>query len=224
MMVRTMEAPSPVRAASLRRYSPRTVRADLLLRSPPIHPHLVALGATVHTVEIQLAHVDRGVYETLALRVARHPSETAEYLFTRILAYCLEYSEGIAFSKGLAEPDEPALAVRDLTGALKVWIEVGAPDAARVHRASKAAPRLAIYTHHDPRLLLRQYAGERIHRAEQVELYAIDRELLAALAERLDRRMSLDLSVTDGHLWITLAGETMSGEVVRHPIVGDTPA
>lgn len=184
----------------------------------------MALGATIHTVEIQLADVDRGVYETLSLRVARHPSETAEYLFTRILAYCLEYTEGIAFSKGLAEPDEPTLAVRDLTGALKVWIEVGAPDAARVHRSSKAAPRMAIYTHHDPRLLLRQYAGERIHRADQVELYAIDRELLAELAERLDRRMSIDLSVTDGHLWVTLGGDTLSGEVIRHSIVGDTAA
>ena len=58
----------------------------------------MAIGSTVHTFDIQLADVDRGVYETLALRVARHPSETDEYLLTRVLAYCLEYTEGIAFS------------------------------------------------------------------------------------------------------------------------------
>ena len=181
----------------------------------------MALGATVHTFDIQLSHVDRHVYETLALRVARHPSETPEYLLTRVLAYCLEYREGLAFSRGLAEPDEPALAVRDLTGALQAWIEVGAPDAARLHRASKAAPRVAVYTHHDPERVRRAVAGERIHRAEAVELYAVDRALLAELAARLDRRMAFDLSVTEGHLYVTIAGETLAGEVVRLSLVGN---
>ena len=178
----------------------------------------MALTATVYTFDIQLAHVDRGVYETLALRAARHPSETEEYLLTRVLAYCLEYAEGIAFSKGLAEPDEPAVAVRDLTGALRAWVEVGAPDAARLHKASKAAPRVAVYTHKDPAQLVRQLAGERIHRAAALELYAVDRELLAELASRLERRMAFDLSVTDGTIYIGIGGETLSGTVERHAI------
>ena len=175
----------------------------------------MALTATLYTFEIQLADVDRGVYETLALRVARHPSETDEYLLTRVLAYCLEHAEGIAFSRGLAEPDEPAIAVRDLTGALRAWIDVGAPDAARLHRASKAAPRVAVYTHKDPRTLVRQLAGERIHRAEALEVYAVDRPLLAALAERLERRMALELSVTERTLYVGVDGETLTGAVER---------
>lgn len=178
----------------------------------------MALTATIHTFDIQLADVDRGVYETLALRVARHPSETEEYLLTRVLAYCLEYADGIAFSKGLAEPDEPALAVRDLTGALRAWIEVGAPDAARLHKASKAAPRVAVYTHKDPVQLRRQLAGERIHRADALELYAVDRALLAELAQRLERRMAFDLSVTERQLYVSLDGETLSGAVTREPL------
>jgi uncharacterized protein YaeQ len=178
----------------------------------------VALTATVYTFAIELADVDRGVYESLALKVARHPSETGEYLVTRVLAYCLEYAEGIGFSRGLAEPDEPALAVRDLTGALRAWIDVGAPDAARLHKASKAAPRVAVYTHRDPSQLQRQLAGERIHRADALELYAIDRELVAALAERLERRMTFALSITDRHLFVTLDGSSLSGEVERFAI------
>ena len=62
----------------------------------------MALSATVHTFEIELADVDRGVYESLSLKVARHPSETEDFLLTRVLAYCLEYADGIAFSRGLA--------------------------------------------------------------------------------------------------------------------------
>ena len=175
----------------------------------------MALGATLYTFDIELADVDRGVYETLALRVACHPSETEEYLLTRVLAYCLEYVEGIAFARGLAEPDEPAITVRDLTGALKAWIEVGAPDAARLHRASKAAPRVAVYTHKDPAMLVRQLAGERIHRAEALEIWAVDRTLLGELAARLERRMKFGLSVTDRHLFVSLGEETLSGTVER---------
>jgi uncharacterized protein YaeQ len=175
----------------------------------------VALTATVHTFDIELADADRNVYETLSLRVARHPSETEDFLLTRVLAYCLEYGEGIGFSSGLSTPDEPALAVRDLTGTILVWIEVGAPDAARLHKASKAAARVVLYTHKDPDKVAAQWAGERIHRADELELHAIDRGLLAQLAARLTRRMAFALSVTGRQLYVTLDGAVLEGEIRR---------
>jgi len=175
----------------------------------------VALSATIYNFSVQLSDVDRGVYESLALKAARHPSESGEYLVTRVLAYCLEYAEGIAFSRGLSDADEPALSVRDLTGALKVWIDVGAPDAARLHKAGKAAPRVAVYTHRDPLVLQRQLAGEKIHRPDALELYSIDRDVVAGLVRRLERRMSFDLSVTDRHLFISVGDDTLSGSVER---------
>ena len=179
----------------------------------------MALTATIYNFDIELANVDRGVYETLAVRVAQQPSETEEYLLTRGIAYCLEYAEGIAFSRGLAEPDEPPLSVRDLTGAIRTWVELGSPDAARLHKASKASPRVAIYTHKDPLQLLRQLAGERIHRVESIELYAIDRELLASLTSRLERRMSFQLSFTEDHLYLMLGDESLDGAVIRRSLV-----
>ena len=164
----------------------------------------MALTATIYNIDIDLADADRQVYETLALRVARHPSESEAYLLTRVLAYALEYREGIAFSRGLSQPDEPAISVRDLTGALRVWVEVGTPDAERLHRAAKAADRVVVYTHKDPAQFVRQLAGERIHRIEALELYSIDRSLITALAERLDRRMAFGLSITDRDLYISI--------------------
>ena len=175
----------------------------------------MALTATIYNFDIQLANVDRQVYETLSLRVACHPSETPEYLLTRVLAYCLEYEEGIAFSRGLSDPDDPPIAVRDLTGAMKVWIEIGAPDAARLHKASKSSPRVVVYVHKDPMVLLRAWAAATIHRAEKLELYAMDRELLSELVPRLDRRTKFDLSVTDGELYIDLGGKSYTGTIER---------
>ena len=179
---------------------------------------LVAQTATIYNFEIELSHVDRGVYESLSLRVACQPSETPEYLLTRVLAYCLEFTEGIAFGKGLAEPNEPALAVRDLTGALQVWVDVGAPDAARLHKASQASPRVVVYTHKEPRHVLPQLIGEGIHRAESLEFYSLNRDMIAELAARLTRRLSFALSVSDQHLYLTVGEDTFSGAVERHSL------
>jgi uncharacterized protein YaeQ len=174
----------------------------------------MALGATIHVFTVRLSHVDKGVYETLDLRLARHPSESAEYLVTRLLAYCLEHTEGIAFStKGLSDPDEPAIVVRDLTGALRAWIEVGAPEAPRLHKAAKAAQRVAVYPTRDAAPWLARLAGERIHRGEHIEVNVIDAALLNAFAAKLERRMDLDLSVSERTIYLTLGAETLTGNV-----------
>ena len=93
----------------------------------------MALTATIYNFDIDLADSDRGVYETIALRVAQHPSESDEYLIGRVLAYLLEYAEGIEFSRGVSDPDEPMIAIRDLTGRIQSWIDIGTPDGARLH-------------------------------------------------------------------------------------------
>ena len=167
----------------------------------------------MYVFEVRLADADRAVFEVLTIRAARHPSETAEYLLTRLIAYCLEYSEGIAFSKGLSDPDEPAIAVRDLTGAMQAWIEVGVPDASRLHKAAKAAPNVAVYSHRGLDQLAARLAGERIHRAAEIRLHAVNPELLAELVARLDRRMNLDLAVSDRTLYVSLGEETLTGVV-----------
>ncbi len=107
----------------------------------------MALTATIYNFDTELADIDRGVYQTLALRLARQPSETSEFMLTRLLAYCLEYTEGIEFTEGVASGDEPAVLVRDMTGRITAWIDVGMPDAPRLHRGSKLAGRAAVYTH-----------------------------------------------------------------------------
>jgi uncharacterized protein YaeQ len=175
---------------------------------------VTALGATIYNFDVELADSDRGVYESIALRVARHPSESEEYLIARVLAYLLEFAEGIEFSRGVSDADEPAIAIRDLTGAIKAWIDVGTPDAARLHKASKAAARVAVYTHKDPDRLLKQLAGERIHHVETLELYGIDRGLVSALVARLERRVAFSLSITDREMYLSIGSDNLTGALV----------
>ncbi|MGH9143124.1 MAG: YaeQ family protein [Vicinamibacterales bacterium] len=175
----------------------------------------MALTATIYTFDIELADADRHCYESLNLRVARHPSESEEYLVTRVLAYLLEYAEGIEFSRGVSDPESPAIAVRDLTGRIAVWIDIGTPDAARLHKAAKSGARVVVYSHKNPDQFLKQLAGERIHRPDELELYAVDRGLVAALTARLERRVGFSLSITDRELYLSIGTDTLTGAVTR---------
>src|SRR5262245_13921910 len=155
----------------------------------------MSLGATLYNFDIELADNDRSVYESLALRVAQHPSESDEYLIARVLAYLLEFAEGIEFSRGVSDPDDPTIAIRDRTGAITAWIDIGTPHGDRLHSASTPAGRVAVYTRQDPAHFLKQLAGERIHRSEALELYAMDRALIGALVQKLERRVAFSVSI-----------------------------
>ena len=179
----------------------------------------MALSATVYHVEIEVSDIERGVYETLDLRIARHPSESMPYFLTRTIAYALLYEEGIAFSKGgLSSADEPPLTIRDLQGNLRVQVEIGTPSADRLHRASKASPRLVVFTQNDPRLLIREAASREIHKADRIEVYALEPKFLDRLGELTDRNSKWTLMRNDGQVYVTVGNETVSGTVTRHTL------
>ena len=159
----------------------------------------MALSATVYHFQIELSDVDRGVYQSLDLRVARHPSESTPYLLTRVIAYALLFEEGIAFTKGLSTTEEPALWVKDLQGNLRVWVELGTPSAERLHKVSKAQSRP-------------------IHKAEQIEVYALDPGFLDRLGALTERNARWTMLRNDGELYVTVGDETVSGAVTRHAL------
>jgi uncharacterized protein YaeQ len=171
---------------------------------------LMALPAVIHTFDIHLADVERGVYDELTLRVARHPSETEANMVMRLLAYCLEFEEGIAFSEGIAATDEPAVLVRDATGRITAWIEVGAPGAERLHAGSRTAERTVVYTHRDPARLIASWAGKRIHRAEDILVRSFDDGFADGVVAVLGRRNTVTLSVVEGQIYLELGGVALS--------------
>lgn len=180
----------------------------------------MALGATIYHLKIDLSDVDRSVYEALDLRVARHPSETMRYLLVRTLAYCLCHEEGINFSKGLSTNDEPAVWIHDLQGNLKTWIEVGNPNAERLHKASKASPRLLVFTH-APELFLREMQGKTIFKRERIEVFSLAPSFLDALDDATDRNTRWEVVHTDGALYVTINGKSIEGTLTRHVLTED---
>jgi uncharacterized protein YaeQ len=174
----------------------------------------MALPATLRRFEIALADADREVYEQLDWRVAQHPSESERHLVARVIARALEHAEGVEFSRGgVSDDDEPAIVRRDLRGDLQAWIEVGSPSPDRLHKATKLAPRVAVYGWKHVEQLAEAIAERRVHRGDEVVLRALPLELLDGAVATLDRVNRWDLSVTGGVLYLATGVAQFDGAV-----------
>lgn len=175
--------------------------------------------STVYNFAIEISDVDRAVYQHLKLPVALHPSESLNFMVMRVLALALELEEGIAFSPGIGAPDEPTISVRGLDGALRTWIEIGAPVAERLNKAAKAAQRVAVYCHRSADVVHAQLAGAKIFRAEEVCFYSFDEAFITQLAQAVQKRNELDISRSDQALYVTINGKSVSSPIVERRLV-----
>jgi uncharacterized protein YaeQ len=179
----------------------------------------MAQTATIYNLDIDLSDVDRGVYEKFNLCVARHPSETLEYMLMRVFAYCLEYGEGMTLTEGVSAGDEPAVLGRDLTGRITAWIEVGMPDPERLHRGNKLAGRAAVYTHRDVGRLLSQLSNTHIHRIADIPVYEFERTFVDEIAALLEKRSRLAITITERELYFEIAGRTLTMTIIEHRVL-----
>jgi uncharacterized protein YaeQ len=172
-------------------------------------------GSILRKFVLELADADRGVYESLELRLAQHKSESDDYLVTRMLAWCLCWEPELEIAPELCQAEEPALSVRDTHGRIRLWVEIGLPTAERIHKASKAADRVLVFPHRSPQALEKNWAGMRIHKAEAIEVVVPEPELVARLAGALDRGNRWHVTVSDGELIVDTGRGTVHGPIRR---------
>ena len=163
----------------------------------------MALNATIFKAVVQISDMDRGYYNEHALTVARHPSETDERMMVRLLAFSLHASVALEFGRGLSTDDEPDLWDRDLTGAIRTWIDVGLPDEKRIRKACGRADHVFVYSYgvQAPRVWWSQLGSklEKVRNLTVVRLPAETRDL-ARLAER---NMRLSCTIQERQIWFS---------------------
>jgi uncharacterized protein YaeQ len=181
----------------------------------------MALPSTLHHFDVALSHVDRGLDLTLAVKAARHPSETIERLWLRLLAYCWQWEETIAFGAGISsEPDQPDLLALGPDGSTRtLLVRVGRPEVSRVEKdlARGGGARVAVLFEGERRLeaFLAEVRAGRPERMARAELAAVPTLLLRALAGRDERRQKVGLTIVADHLYLDLGGESVDGPLVR---------
>ncbi len=178
----------------------------------------MALTATLHRFQLELADIDRGVYESLDFRVARHPSEDEARVIVRVLAYAIAWEVGLEFGKGLSTVDEPALWAKSDTGEVSTWIDVGIPAADRLHRASKRAGHVVVVTHKQEAALRKAWGSQDIHAADRIELVRLDPAQVGVLAEWLDRTVSWYVTIQDGLLTVAQGDQSVDGTLQRETL------
>jgi len=177
----------------------------------------------MHRFTIDLSDVDRGVYESLDLRVAQHPSESERRMITRVIAYCLQHEEGIEFGRGLSTSEDPALCVKNLRGEMTLWVDVGTPQPERLHRAMKSVGRVAVYTSEDPSTWLRDVERATVHKKESLEIWSLPDELVETIEAHLSRTTKMSVTVSDGRVYVEVAGYAVDAAPVRRspaPLAG----
>lgn len=162
----------------------------------------MALQATPYKVSLDISDVDRGVYESVKVTVARHPSETPLRLVARILAYGMFYHEHLAFGRGLSDSDEPALWQKNLMGEIEHWIDVGQPDPERMIKASRRGPQLSVLVYGNARIWAEK-ALPKVSHLKNISILALPEDAHAVLATLIDRNMHWGLMISDGILYVS---------------------
>jgi len=169
----------------------------------------MALPSTVYRAAVELSDLDRGCYARLEATVARHPSETAERLVMRLLAFALCYAEDLTFTKGIAAGDEPDLWSREPDGRVREWIEVGLPDPERLRKASRHAAKVVLVAGGGGlSRWLEQHQGK-LAPLTNLTVLALDPLLVQRLATGLERVIDWSLTVTEGVIFLTRGGESL---------------
>ncbi|GAA5235815.1 YaeQ family protein [Verticiella sediminum] len=161
----------------------------------------MALPSTVFKAQLQVADMDRHYYAEHALTVARHPSETDERMMVRVLAYALHADEALAFGPGLSSEGEPDLVLRDLTGAISLWIDVGLPDEKALRKACGRAERVVLYVYGRGADVWWQNQRKGVLKLDNLTVVQLPAEATRALGEMAARSMQLQCNVQDGAIW-----------------------
>lgn len=159
----------------------------------------MALSATMYRFSIDLTDLDRGVYENISVHVALHPSETMARMATRLMAYCLNYTETLQFTKGLSEESEPDLWQKAYSGELEHWIDLGLPDQKRMKKSCSLAQTVSVYAYGGRSLDAWLTVAKGLQgKHKKLRLFSFDVDAIKEFSSRIERTMSLSCVVQDG--------------------------
>jgi uncharacterized protein YaeQ len=164
---------------------------------------------------VNISDVTRNVYADVEVRIAQHPSETIRSLTLRMLARALEHDDGLQFSAGVSDGDNPAIALRDLTGKLTGWIDVGLPSPDRMHKATKQAARVAVYGSHRLQELVDDLHAQKVFRVAEIDMVFFEAAFLDQLAATIDRNNTWAVSRNDDDVYVEANGTSLS-TTLRH--------
>lgn len=165
----------------------------------------MALKATVFKVQLQIADMDRHYYQDHSLTLAQHPSENNERMMVRLLAFALNASPTLAFTKGLsAEDDEPELWDTTLAKEIELWVEFGQSDEKWLRKAAGRARQVQLFCYGGRSVPVWWKNNQQaLERYSNLKVIDIPEEAVKAMARLVDRTMQLQCNISEGQIWLS---------------------
>ena len=161
----------------------------------------MAISSTINKVSVNIANMDKHYYQSHDLTMAQHPSETDFRFMIRLIAFMLNASEQLNFTKGLSSDDEPDLWEKSLTDDIELWIDLGQPDEKRIRKACGRAKQVIIYTYHDRKgKAWWQQQQQKLTRFENLNVFHINAEGVDSM---INRSMQLQCNIQDGEIYLS---------------------
>ncbi|MGC3982167.1 MAG: YaeQ family protein [Steroidobacteraceae bacterium] len=173
----------------------------------------MALKSTVFKADLQISDMDRNYYQSHALTLAQHPSETEERVMVRLLVFALHADELLEFGKGLSS-EEPDLWRKDLTGQIEQWIEIGQPDEQAIRRACGRAGEVFVYSYSgNSAQVWWDKLGSTLQRCKNLTVIDIGQASAKALATLAQRGLQVQCLIQDGQVQVLTDAEMVPVEL-----------
>lgn|SRR5690554_3920839 len=166
----------------------------------------MAAKPTIYKLNLAISDFNRDYYDSLQLTTALHPSETLERMMARVLAYCLNAQENIAFGQGLSKVEEPDVWVKTLDDQITLWIDIGEPVPDRVKKSSRLAPEVKVYSFNSKSKVWWEQNKSKVAQFKNVKFYQFDWQQIQVLATFAERTMNWSLSISGDTVYVA-AGE-----------------
>ncbi|MFT4824635.1 MAG: hypothetical protein ACI9DH_000288 [Halioglobus sp.] len=175
----------------------------------------MALKPTIYKAQVTLADSDRDCFEDLSLTLAKHPSETMERMTARLLAYCLNSSRGLEFTKGISTAEEPDIWQHSDSGEIEHWIELGQPEEPRLRKACGRSKHVSVYAFGKSSDTWWRINGELIGSLPRTDVWQFPWEDVVAATDLLKRTVQLNVSIVGGTVYIDNGSNSSSLEPLR---------
>lgn len=167
----------------------------------------MALKATIFKADLSISDMDRNYYNEHNLTIARHPSENDERMMLRVIAFIANAHERLQFTKGLSDDDVPDLWQRNFSDEIELWIELGQPSEQRIKKGSNQSQQMMIYSYADNSFeVWWKKENTRLKTRKNLSVFTLPEELSTTLAALVQRSMQIQVTIQDGHLWLTIEG------------------
>lgn len=159
-----------------------------------------------YSFNLEINNIDQSMYTVARLKTPKHPYESHEHLFIRTIALAHAYEDGLEFSEGLYQPNQPTIWRKNIIGDLLTWVEVGLPPKKRLLQAIRQNTtsmfRVYFYEALQPEEFCSYLRGSKSNWIQSIQFFQVTSPAVADLVDQLQSHNNWAITFCDGSAFL----------------------